>query len=168
VLAAQFESFVHPLTVLIAVALSFTGGLLALLVSGSTLNVFSWIGLVALIGLASKSSILIVEFTNQLRERGQPLVEAALAAARLRFRPILMTALTTMVGILPIALGQGAGGDARAPLGIVIVGGMLFSTALTLLIVPAAYVAVASLRLRARPAELPLARSVGVDPGVGR
>jgi multidrug efflux pump len=148
VLAAQFESFVHPLTILIAVALSFTGGLVALLLSGSTLNIFSWIGLVALIGLASKNSILIVEFANQLRGRGYPLIEAALEGAKVRFRPILMTALSTMVGILPIALGQGAGGDSRAPLGIVIVGGMFFATALTLLIVPAAYVLVGGLQGR--------------------
>jgi len=156
VLAAQFESFVHPLTILIAVALSFTGGLLALFLTGATLNIFSWIGLVALIGLASKNSILIVEFANQLRDRGLAPIEAAVEAAKIRFRPIAMTALATMVGILPIALGQGAGGESRAPLGIVVVGGMLFSTALTLAIVPAAYLAMGQvlerLRRRARGA----------------
>ncbi len=154
VLAAQFESFVHPLTILFGVAFSFTGALLALKgihllnragvveVSG-TLNLFSKIGLVMLLGLVTKNSILIVEFANQLRSRGLELHDAIFEASRTRFRPILMTALSTMVGILPIALGRGAGGDARAPLGIAVVGGMFFSTLLTFFIVPATYVAVA-------------------------
>jgi multidrug efflux pump len=142
VLSAQFESFVHPITILIAVALSFTGALLALNLSGHTLNLFSQIGLVMLVGLVTKNSILIVEFANQLRNRGYGVVEAAREAARTRFRPILMTAISTIVGILPIALGLGAGGESRAPLGVAIVGGMLFSTLLTLFIVPAAYILV--------------------------
>jgi multidrug efflux pump len=166
VLAAQFESFVHPLTILVAVALSFTGALVALAVVGwlndggvvevaGSLNIFSKIGLVMLIGLVTKNSILIVEFANQLRGRGYALVDATVEAARTRFRPILMTALATMVGILPIALGQGAGGDSRAPLGIAVFGGMLFSTALTFLVVPAAYVVMerAQQRLRGRGVE---------------
>ena len=110
VLAAQFESFLHPLTILIAVALSFTGALVALVATGHTLNLFSQIGLVMLVGLVTKNSILIVEFANQLRERGASGVDAAHEAARTRFRPILMTAISTIVGILPIALGLGAGG----------------------------------------------------------
>ncbi|MBX3025650.1 efflux RND transporter permease subunit [bacterium] len=149
VLAAQFESFVHPLTILVAVALSFTGALVSLQMTGATLNLFSEIGLVMLVGLVTKNSILIVEFANQLRAQGLTLVEATLEAARTRFRPILMTALATIVGIIPIALGSGAGGEARAPLGIAVAGGMLFSTILTFLIVPATYVAIE--RLRARP-----------------
>ena len=158
VLAAQFESFVHPLTILIAVALSFTGALVALWAVGQTLNLFSQIGMVMLVGLVAKNSILIVEFANQLRERGQGVVEAALAAARTRFRPILMTALATIVGMLPIALGGhraigsalgvGAGGELRAPLGIAVVGGMFFSTLFTIFVVPAAYVSIESLRAR--------------------
>jgi multidrug efflux pump subunit AcrB len=148
VLAAQFESFVHPFTILVAVALSFTGAVVALLVTNTTLNLFSKIGLVMLVGLVTKNSILIVEFANQLRERGLPLVEAVLQASKTRFRPILMTALATMVGILPIALGRGAGGDSRAPLGIAVLGGMLFSTVLTFLIVPATYVLIARARER--------------------
>jgi len=160
VLAAQFESFVDPLTILVAVAFSFTGALVALGavhvmnvhlgwvgVSG-TLNLFSKIGLVMLIGLVTKNSILIVEFANQLRDRGLALEEAIFEASRTRFRPILMTALATVVGILPIALGRGAGGDARAPLGIAVVGGMLFSTLLTFFIVPATYLVVARSRAR--------------------
>jgi multidrug efflux pump len=157
VLAAQFESFVHPFTILVAVAFSFTGALVALWFTSAlgewglvqvagTLNLFSKIGLVMLVGLVTKNSILIVEFANQLRARGLSLVEAADEAARTRFRPILMTALATMVGILPIALGRGAGGDARAPLGIAVVGGMFFSTLLTFFLVPATYVVVGRTR----------------------
>jgi len=139
VLAAQFESFLHPLIILIAVALSFTGALLSLLAVGDTLNLFSQIGLVMLVGLVTKNSILIVEFANQLRARGNDLIAATREAAVTRFRPILMTALSTIVGILPLALGFGAGGEARAPLGVAVVGGMLFSTTLTIFVVPAAY-----------------------------
>jgi multidrug efflux pump len=150
VLAAQFESFVHPVTILVAVALSFTGALVALLATQTTLNLFSKIGLVMLVGLVTKNSILIVEFANQLRERGLPLLEAVAQASKTRFRPILMTALATMVGILPIALGRGAGGDSRAPLGIAVLGGMFFSTALTFFIVPATYVLIENARVRFR------------------
>ncbi|HEX5065016.1 MAG TPA: efflux RND transporter permease subunit [Myxococcota bacterium] len=159
VLAAQFESFVHPVTILVAVALSFTGALLALAAVSvlhryelvhvvGTLNLYSKIGLVMLVGLVTKNSILIVEFANQLRERGQDLTSATLEAARVRFRPILMTALATMVGIIPIALGQGAGGDSRAPLGIAVLGGMFFSTILTFYIVPATYFVIERARER--------------------
>jgi multidrug efflux pump len=142
VLAAQFESFVHPLTILVAVAFAFTGALLSLKLTGATLNLFSKIGLVMLVGLVTKNSILIVEFANQLRERGTDAVEAVRRASLLRFRPILMTALATMAGILPIALGRGTGGDARAPMGIAVVGGVFFSTVLTFFLVPAIYVMV--------------------------
>jgi multidrug efflux pump len=148
VLAAQFESFLHPLTILSAVALSFTGALVALRATGDTLNLFSEIGLVMLVGLVTKNSILIVEFANQLRERGEPLLQATFDAAKARFRPILMTALSTIVGILPIALGGGAGGESRAPLGVAVVGGMLFSTLLTFFIVPATYILFERLRER--------------------
>jgi multidrug efflux pump len=164
VLAAQFESFVHPFTILVAVAFAFTGALLSLKLTGTTLNLFSKIGLVMLVGLVTKNSILIVEFANQLRERGVEVVEAVRRASRLRFRPILMTALATMAGILPIALGRGTGGDARAPMGIAVVGGVFFSTLLTFFLAPATYVVVdrgmAALRgLRAgrRPATTPAA-----------
>jgi multidrug efflux pump len=161
VLSAQFESFLHPLTILIAVALSFTGALVALILSGATLNLFSQIGLVMLVGLVTKNSILIVEFANQLRERGRSVSEAVFEAARTRFRPILMTAISTIVGILPIALGWGAGGESRAPLGIAVVGGMFFSTLLTIFVVPAAYILVD----RARVAVSGLRRAgAGVPP----
>jgi multidrug efflux pump subunit AcrB len=158
VLAAQFESFVDPLTILVAVAFSFTGALVALYVTDTTLNLFSKIGLVMLVGLVTKNSILIVEFANQLRDRGLGVIEAVEQAARIRFRPILMTALATMVGILPIALGRGAGGDARAPMGIAVVGGMFFSTLLTFFLVPAIYVVVAQARERVRRGDRPVQR----------
>jgi len=142
VLAAQFESFVHPFTILVAVAFAFTGALVSLKLTGATLNLFSKIGLVMLVGLVTKNSILIVEFANQLRERGVPLVDAVRRASLLRFRPILMTALATIAGILPIALGRGTGGEARAPMGIAVVGGVFFSTLLTFFLAPATYIVV--------------------------
>ena len=163
VLAAQFESFVHPLTILVAVAFAFTGALVSLKLTGTTLNLYSKIGLVMLIGLVTKNSILIVEFANQLREQGLGAIEAVRRASLLRFRPILMTAVATMMGILPIALGRGAGGDARAPMGIAVVGGVFFSTLLTFFLAPATYLvldraqqAMAALRSRRRaPAPAP-------------
>jgi multidrug efflux pump len=148
VLAAQFESFIDPATILIAVALSFTGALLALKLTQHTLNLFSQIGLVMLVGLVTKNSILIVEFANQLRERGAEPFEAVLQAARTRFRPVMMTALSTIAGILPIAIGMGAGGEARAPLGVAVVGGMAFSTLLTIFVIPTVYLGFAHLEIR--------------------
>ena len=142
VLAAQFESFLYPLVILVAVFLSFTGALLALEWAGVSLNMFSKIGVVMLVGLVTKNSILIVEFANQLRERGHGLQEAIQEASRTRFRPILMTALATMVGILPIAIGAGAGGSMRQGLGVAVIGGMFFSTLLTFFVVPATYLLV--------------------------
>jgi hydrophobe/amphiphile efflux-1 (HAE1) family protein len=153
VLAAQFESFIHPATIMVAVAVSFTGALLALEVTGHTLNLFSQIGLVMLVGLVAKNSILIVEFANQLRDRGLDVREAITQAARTRFRPVLMTALSTIAGIMPIALGLGAGGEARAPLGVAVVGGMLFSTLLTFFLVPVVYLGFARLQARFGPVE---------------
>jgi multidrug efflux pump len=150
VLAAQFESFLDPVTILVAVALSFTGAMLSLVALDVSLNLFSQIGLVMLVGLVTKNSILIVEFANRLRDRGLQPFEAVLQAARTRYRPILMTAISTIAGILPIALGFGAGGEARAPLGIAVVGGMFFSTALTLIVVPATYLLFEKLRQAAR------------------
>jgi multidrug efflux pump len=164
VLAAQFESFLHPITILVAVALSFTGALVALLAVGSTLNLFSQIGLVMLVGLVTKNSILIVEFANQLRERGMSARDAVFESSRIRFRPILMTALATMAGILPIAIGSGAGGESRAPLGIAVVGGVGFSTVLTFVVVPAVYLMFSNLseRLFSRRAA---GAAVTVQPG---
>lgn len=139
-LAAQFESFVHPLTILLSVPLAVVGAIFSLKLLGLSLNIYSQIGLVILVGLVTKNSILIVEFANQLRSRGSPVLEAVIEAARIRLRPILMTSFSTIVGVMPIALGFGAGAEARQPLGIAIVGGMFFSTFLTLILVPAVYI----------------------------
>ena len=140
VLASQFESLVHPFTVLLAVPLAVTGALLTLKLAGSTLNVYSQIGMILLIGLVTKNSILLVEYINQLKERGLDTVAAAQEAGRIRLRPILMTSVATVAGALPIALGLGAGSLSRRPLGYAIVGGLIFSTLLTLYVVPAVYV----------------------------
>jgi multidrug efflux pump len=139
VLAAQFESFVHPLTILFAVPLAVFGALLTLFIFRETLNIYSQIGLIMLVGLVTKNSILIVEFSNQLRSRGQSAVEAVIQAATIRLRPILMTSFATIFGVLPIAIGLGAGAESRRPLGLAVVGGMLFSTFLTLVLVPVLY-----------------------------
>jgi multidrug efflux pump len=148
VLAAQFESVWHPGVLMIAVALSFTGALATLRLTGNTLNLFSQIGLVMLIGLVTKNSILIVEFANQLREQGHDVATATFEASVTRFRPILMTAISTVVGILPIAIGSGAGGELRAPLGVAVAGGLVFSTVLTIFVVPAAYLVLEETRAR--------------------
>jgi multidrug efflux pump len=139
VLASQFESLVHPFTVLLAVPLAVFGALLTLKLFGSTINLYSQIGMILLIGLVTKNSILIVEYTNQLKERGLDTVAAVLEAGRIRLRPILMTSVSTIMGALPIALGLGAGSISRRPLGYAIVGGILFSTILTLYVVPVVY-----------------------------
>ncbi len=139
VLSAQFESFVHPLTILFAVPLAVFGALVTLGAFGMSLNIYSQIGLIMLIGIVTKNSILIVEYANQRRARGEPLEEAVFQAARIRLRPILMTTFSTVCGVLPIALGWGAGAESRKPLGAVVVGGLLFSMFLTLLLVPVIY-----------------------------
>jgi len=139
VLASQFESLIHPFTVLLAVPLAVTGALFTLKLAGSTLNVYSQIGMILLIGLVSKNSILLVEYINQLKERGMTALDAAQEAGRIRLRPILMTSVATVMGALPIALGLGAGSLSRRPLGYAIVGGLIFSTLLTLYVVPAVY-----------------------------
>ncbi|MEO0740432.1 MAG: efflux RND transporter permease subunit [Bacteroidota bacterium] len=139
VLAAQFESFRDPFTILLTVPLALAGALLALWYFNQSLNLFSQIGLVMLIGLVTKNAILIVEFANQRRAAGRTIHEAALDAAAARFRPILMTAASTVLGVLPIALALGAGAESRMPMGIAIIGGLLIGTALTLFVIPAVY-----------------------------
>jgi multidrug efflux pump len=140
VLAAQFESFVNPLIILVTVPLALTGALLGLWLYGSSINVFSQIGAILLIGLSAKNGVLIVEFANQLRDRGLEFREALLEAATVRFRPILMTSAATSFGALPLLLGTGAGAESRQPIGIVVVFGVAISAVLTLFIVPALYV----------------------------
>jgi HAE1 family hydrophobic/amphiphilic exporter-1/multidrug efflux pump len=139
ILAAQFESFLDPFTIMFTVPLALAGALLSLWVFGQTLNIFSEIGMIMLIGLVTKNGILIVEFANQKREQGMPKHEAVIEAANQRLRPILMTSLATSLGALPIALNLGASASSRVPLGIVVVGGILFSLVLTLFVIPAMY-----------------------------
>jgi len=139
VLAAQFESFTDPFIIMITVPLALAGALLSLWVFDQTLNIFSQIGMIMLIGLVTKNGILIVEFANQKREQGIPKKQAVLEAASQRLRPILMTSLATALGALPIALSLGAAASSRVPLGIVVVGGLMFSLLLTLLVIPAIY-----------------------------
>ncbi|MGC1240552.1 MAG: efflux RND transporter permease subunit [Chryseosolibacter sp.] len=139
VLAAQFESFVDPLIILFTVPLAISGAFISLHIFGQTLNIFSQIGMIMLIGLVTKNGILIVEFANQKREEGMSKMDAVLEASRLRLRPILMTSLAMALGSLPLALSLGDAATSRQPLGIVIVGGVLFSLVLTLFVIPAMY-----------------------------
>jgi multidrug efflux pump len=139
VLAAQFESFIDPLVIMLSVPLSMVGALLALQFSGGTLNVFSQIGLITLVGLITKHGILIVEFANQLREEGMELFEAVTQSATLRLRPILMTTGAMVLGAIPLALASGAGAESRKQIGWVIVGGMSLGTLLTIFVVPTMY-----------------------------
>ncbi|MEJ8566696.1 efflux RND transporter permease subunit [Elongatibacter sediminis] len=143
VLAAQFESFINPLVILVTVPLAMTGALVGLWAYGSSINVFSQIGAILLIGLSAKNGVLIVEFANQLRDRGRSISDAVLEAASVRLRPILMTSAATTFGALPLLLGSGAGAESRQPIGIVVVFGVAISAALTLFIVPSLYVLLA-------------------------
>jgi multidrug efflux pump len=139
VLSGQFESFVDPFVILLAVPLTIVGALAALHLSGSTLNVYSKIGLITLVGLISKHGILIVEFSNQLRQQGRDVKQAVIEAASLRLRPILMTTGAMVLGALPLALATGAGAESRQQIGWVIVGGMTVGTLLTIFVVPTIY-----------------------------
>ncbi|MGH7574253.1 MAG: efflux RND transporter permease subunit [Longimicrobiales bacterium] len=152
VLAAQFESLVHPFTVLLAVPLGVTGALAALRMADSTLNVYSQVGMILLIGLVAKNSILLVTYANNLRDEGRDAVSAIREAGRIRLRPILMTSISAIFGALPIALGLGAGAGSRQPLGYVVIGGLLLSTFLTLYLVPAVFVVIERLRGERAPA----------------
>ena len=139
VLASQFNSFIQPVIIMLAQPLAIIGGLIALLLSGDSLNIYSMIGLVLLIGLVAKNSILLVDLTNQLRERGASINDALKEACPIRLRPVVMTSLTIILALLPAALGLGAGSETNKPLSVAIIGGMISSTLLTLVVVPAAY-----------------------------
>jgi len=149
VMAAQFESFRDPLAIMLTVPMAIAGGLLTLWYFGQTINIFSQIGLIMLIGLVTKNGILIVEFANQRRAAGLSVVDAVEEAAAARFRPILMTTLSTVLGTLPIALALGAGSQSRVPLGLAVIGGMLLGSFLSLYVVPAAYRLLAGRTVRA-------------------
>ncbi len=139
VLAAQFESWMHPLVIMLSVPLAITGALAGLYYFGGSLNIYTQVGLIMLVGLAAKNGILIVEFVNQLRDGGMPFREAILEAASIRLRPIVMTGITTAAGSLPLILSSGAGSETRAAIGTVIFAGVLAATFFTLIIVPVAY-----------------------------
>lgn len=143
-LAAQFESFRDPLIIMLTVPLALAGAVFTLWIFGQTLNIFSQIGMIVLIGIVTKNGILIVEFANQKRDEGKSLKEAAFIAASQRFRPILMTSLSTVLGILPIALALGDSSASRIPMGLSIIGGLLFALILTLYVIPAFYTYIAS------------------------
>jgi multidrug efflux pump subunit AcrB len=139
ILVAQFQSFIDPLLILLAVPTGLTGVLLTLFVTGTTLNVMSLMGVVMMVGIVVSNSILIVEFTNRLRREGRALREAVSLACRVRLRPVLMTSLATLIGLIPMALKLGTGAEAYAPLARAIIGGLAVSVVLTVFIVPAAY-----------------------------
>lgn len=144
ILAAQFESFRDPLTIMFTVPLALAGAILSLWMFGQTMNILSQIGIIALVGIVTKNGILIVEFANQRREQGLSIAEAVIDASTQRFRPILMTSLATVFGAVPIALAIGAASKSRAPMGIVIIGGLVFSLGLTLYVIPALYTYIAA------------------------
>ncbi|MDP2765171.1 MAG: efflux RND transporter permease subunit, partial [Brevundimonas sp.] len=143
VLAAQFESWITPAVIMLTVPLAAAGGLFGLVMMGSSLNIYSQIGLIILIGVAAKNGILIVEFANQLRDQGRSIREAIIEASALRLRPIIMTSIATAFGALPLMLWQGAGAGSRQTIGVVIVSGAFFATLLTLFVVPVIYGALA-------------------------
>ena len=139
ILASQFGSFIQPVAIMATMPLSLAGVFIALLVTGSTLNIFSIIGFIMLMGLVTKNGILLVDFTNQGLREGKPLTEALLDAGQVRLRPILMTTMAMIFGMLPMAIGGGSGGESQAPMGRAVIGGIITSTLLTLVVVPVIY-----------------------------
>jgi HAE1 family hydrophobic/amphiphilic exporter-1 len=139
ILGIQFNSFIHPFTVILAMPFAVTGALITLWMTGDTLNMMSMIGFILLMGLVKKNSIILVDYTNQLREQGMAVEEALIKACPVRLRPILMTSIATIAGAIPAAFGVGPGAETRAPMARAIIGGILVSTAVTLFLVPAFY-----------------------------
>jgi hypothetical protein len=139
ILAAQFDSLIQPITIMISLPLSVVGAFGGIYLAGMTLNIFSFIGLIMLMGLVTKTAILLVDFTNGEREKGAVITEALVKAGRIRLRPIVMTAAATIFGMIPVALALGEGGEVRAPMAVIVIGGMITSTVLTLVVVPVSY-----------------------------
>jgi hydrophobic/amphiphilic exporter-1 (mainly G- bacteria), HAE1 family len=139
ILASQFGSFIQPVAIMMSLPLSLIGVVLALILFGSTLNIFSIIGFIMLMGLVTKNAILLVDFVNQERSAGKARFDAVLAAGRIRLRPILMTTLAMIFGMIPLALGLGEGGEQRSPMGQAVIGGVITSGLLTLVVVPVIY-----------------------------
>ena len=139
ILVVQFGSFLDPLAILISLPLSLIGVVLALIITRDTLNIMSLIGVILLMGIVAKNAILLIDFAKWARERGLPLREALIEAGRIRLRPIIMTTLALIAGMIPVAIGHGEGADFRAPLGRAVIGGTITSTLLTLLVIPTVY-----------------------------
>jgi HAE1 family hydrophobic/amphiphilic exporter-1 len=139
VMASQFESLLHPFVIMFTIPLALIGAVFALWITGSTLSVVVFIGLILLAGIVVNNAIVLIDFINQLRERGMEKLEAIVEAGRSRLRPIMMTTLTTVLGLLPLALGLGEGAEVRAPMAITVIGGLTVSTMLTLLVIPVMY-----------------------------
>ncbi|MBU2952948.1 efflux RND transporter permease subunit [Marinobacter sp. F3R08] len=167
VLAAQFESWIHPLIIMLSVPLAVTGALLALWWSGISLNIYSQIGIIMLLGLMAKNGILIVEFANQLRDKGYEVKDAILEGACLRFRPVLMTTISTIFGAIPLVIATGAGAESRAAIGMVILGGLIFATTLTLFIIPVLYNLLARYAKSSNAVEQELERQASGSAGGG-
>ncbi|MEP1703569.1 MAG: efflux RND transporter permease subunit [Marinobacter sp.] len=165
VLAAQFESWIHPLIIMLSVPLAVTGALLGLWWAGISLNIYSQIGIIMLLGLMAKNGILIVEFANQLRDKGYDVKDAILEGASLRFRPVLMTTISTVFGAVPLVLATGAGAESRASIGIVILGGLVFATTLTLFIIPVLYNLLARFAKSTNAIALELEKQASRSPG---
>jgi HAE1 family hydrophobic/amphiphilic exporter-1 len=139
VMASQFESLIHPLVILFTIPLSLVGAVLALFITGTTVNVVAFIGVIMLAGIVVNNAIVLVDLINQLRSQGKEKTDAIMEAARERLRPILMTTLTTALGLLPMAIGFGEGSEMRTPMAITVIGGLLVSTLLTLVVIPVVY-----------------------------
>jgi HAE1 family hydrophobic/amphiphilic exporter-1 len=170
ILASQFNSYIDPITILLALPFSFSGAIIALFITGNSINLFSFIGIILLMGLVKKNSILLVEFTNQMRDKGLPVREALLAACPIRLRPIIMTSLATIAAALPPALALGPGSETRVPMAVAVLGGIVVSTILTLVVVPCVYSLFArSSRERiVFEDELPVTLDVAVPQGSGK
>jgi HAE1 family hydrophobic/amphiphilic exporter-1 len=170
ILASLFGSFVQPLAIMLALPLSFLGVSLALLLTGGNLNVMTMIGIIMLMGLVTKNGILLVDFTNQQRERGLARTEALLTSARIRLRPIIMTTMAMIFGMLPLALALGEGSEQRAPMARAVIGGLITSTLLTLIVVPVVYTLLddaVALLLRRRSAGVPHPSAALGQPAAG-
>jgi HAE1 family hydrophobic/amphiphilic exporter-1 len=139
VMASQFESLIHPLVILFTIPLALVGAVLALFITGTTVNIVAFIGVIMLAGIVVNNAIVLVDLINQLREQGKERLEAILEAGSARLRPILMTSLTTTLGLLPMAMGFGEGSEVRTPMAVTVIGGLTVSTFLTLLVIPVVY-----------------------------
>jgi HAE1 family hydrophobic/amphiphilic exporter-1 len=163
ILAAQFDSFVQPVTIMLSLPLSVVGAFGGLYLSGMTLNIFSMIGIIMLMGLVTKNAILLVDFANNLRERGEEMREALIKAGRIRLRPIVMTTAAMIFGMLPVAMAISEGGEVRAPMAVCVIGGLITSTALTLIVVPVVYTLMDGLG-RSRLVRYFAKKLMGADP----